>query len=360
MRDLKAEVLRELAPYTQQLASVEQGQNILLKVGATYSLMKYEEYDVSVEQHSVHRLNRHTSIVTSNWLLANTNEKREELTARERREWKRHKLNVYGTHRLDFSLDEEFGIFLPSSADCDMFLTFARETIDGEIVPREDEIEIIVGDDLIAARLRNIVRPQYFEDVVAPLLEGKCTRFNVPKWSKRWFCRVNKFTLLDRFEKATRSLNHGAFVYVGCKEEVYLLGLARGDDGLLYMQGTYSTSTKPMFYFSNNYLGFISKYDAEKPIFRGKGMCNAATHRTYDIPGFGGQLFIFPQMGRHQNCKNVVFTGEPEVITGNIDRALAHFVTTDFAEFRDVLERYAEQINVVHPSSEEPNGRFYY
>jgi hypothetical protein len=241
-----------------------------------------------------------------------------------------------------------------------MFLTLARETSEGEIVPREDEVEIVVGDDLIAAKLRDIVRPHYFEDVVLPLLKGKYTKFKVPRWSKRWFPRVNKFTLLDRFEKATRDLDHGAFVYVGCKEEVYLLGLARGNNGRPYMQGTYSTSTKPMFYFSNNYLGFISRHNAEKPKFKGNGGCNVAVYRTYDIPGFDEQPFIFPQMGRHQNCKNTIFTGEPQMITGNIDEALAHFATTDFSEFSDIVKKYAEQIDTVHSSSKELNGRFYY
>jgi len=354
------EVPQELVPFTQQLASIEQGQNMLLKVGATYSLMKYEKHDVSVENHNTHRYNRHTSIVTSNWLLADTEEKRRELAEKQRREWKRHKGNIYGTHRLDFAFDEEFEIFLPSSADCDMFLTLARETAKGEVVPREDAIDIVVGDDLIVAKLRDIVRPQYFEEVVVPLLGGKCTKFEVPKWGKRWLRRVNKFTLLDRFEKATRNLNHGAFVYVGCKEEVYLLGLARGDDGRPYMQGTYSTSTKPMFYFSNNYLEFISRHDAEKPKFKGNGGCNVAVYRTCDIPGFDEQPFIFPQMGRHQNCKNTIFTGEPQMITGDVNEALTHLATTDFAEFADIVERYAKQIGVVNPSSEEPNGRFYY
>lgn len=354
---------RELVLFRQPLGLIKPGQNILLRVSDTYSLMKYERHDVEVEDHSSYRYNRHTIINTTagDFFSANTEEKRQKLAERHRREWKRHKGNIYGTHRLDFSFDEEFGLFLPASADRDMFLTLARETRAGEIVPREDEVEVVIGDDLIAARLRDIVRPQYFKDVVAPLLEGRCTKFEVPKWSwRRFLGRVNKFTLLNRFERKTRDLDHGAFVYVGCREEVYLLGLARGDNGRPYMQGTYSTSTKPLFYFSNNYLEFISRYDARKPKFKGNGACNVAVYRTYDIPGFNGQPFIFPQMGRHQDCKNTIFTGEPQVITGNVDEALEHFASTDFAEFADVVKKYAEQIDVVHSSSKEPNGRFYY
>jgi len=351
-----------LVPFNQQLSPIKEGQNILLCVGGVYSLMKYEYHKTETEGYHRHRYNRHGFINTAlgDLLLPKTSEERRKADERRRREWKRHKGNIYGTHRLDFSLDEEFNLFLPSSTSRDIFLTLARETSSGEIVPRDDVVEIISGDNLITDKLQEITRPAYFEKVVLPLLEGRCTEFQAPRWSKRLFRKVNKWTLLERFERETRDLEHGAFVYVGCKEEVYLLGIARHSNGEPYMQGTYSTSTKPIFYFSNNYLEFISRRDVKKPMFKGNGSCNVAVYRTYDIPGFEGGPFIFPQMGRKQDCKNTLFTGEPELITGNVDEALGHFASTDFAEFADVVRRYAEQIDVLHPSTGKPNGRFYY
>ncbi len=349
-------------PFIHQFVEVEEGQNILLKMGNSYSLMKYEKSYTETESADSHRYNRHTRIHTGigDFLFANTKEKKQKLNERRRREWKRHKGNVYGTHRLDFTFDEEFELFLPSSKDSDMFLTLARETSDGEVVLNGDVIEVTTDNDLIESRLRGITYPQYFNAVVVPFLENRHTEFQIPKYSKRWFRKTNRFTLCDRFEKETQKLEHGAFVYVGCKEEVYLLGLARNDDGSVYMQGTYTTSTKPLFYFSNNYLDFVSKYDAEKPKFDGDGMCNVAEYRTYDISEFSGQKFIFPQMGRTQDCKNTIFTGEPELITGDSEKALEHFTSTDFAEFSGIVERYAKSIKTVHSSAGEPNGRFYY
>jgi len=163
------------------------------------------------------------------------------------------------------------------------------------------------------------------------------------------------------YEKATGGLEHGSFVYVGCKEEVYLLCVAKGEDKKPYMQGTYLTSTKPIFYFSNNYLDFISRPDAEKPKFKGtkNDLCNAAIYRNYDIPGFNGEPFIFPQMGREQNCKNAIFIGEPELITGDLGEALIHFQTTDFAEFPDIVEEYASTSGFIHPSFERRYEYFF-
>lgn len=115
-----------------------------------------------------------------------------------------------------------------------------------------------------------------------------------------------------------------------------------------------------MFYFSNNYLDFISRFDAQKPRFKGDGPCNVAEYRPYDIPSFGNKPFIFPQMGRYQDCKNAIFTGTPELITGNLRLALQHFQTTDFAEYAYIVHKYAENIHEIHPSSKKKNGMFYY
>lgn len=353
-----------LKKIVEKLHTIKPRENILLKVGQTYSLIKYESFDTEVENHNIHRYGRNMSIRTSNYLIAKMEDDEEkllEIKAKQKAEHKRHKCNVYGTHCIDFQFDKEFELFLPSSFRNDKFLTIAYETSDGEIYTKEgSEVEVIVGDNLIKEILTEVVRPQYFEKVIIPFLKGRCTEFNVPEWKERLFRKTTKSWILNKFEKATKNLDHGSFVYVGSKEEVYLLSLARDESGNLYMQGTYTTSTKPLFYFSNNYLGFISKHDAEKPKFNGNGMCNVAVYRTFDIPGFHGEPFVFPQMGRSQDCKNAIFTGEPEIITGDITKALEHFAETDFAEFADIVKIYMSQIDYLHPSSERPNGKFYY
>lgn len=64
-------------------------------------------------------------------------------------------------------------------------------------------------------------------------------------------------------------------------------------------------------------------------------------------------------MGRSQDCKNFIFTGEPDLITGNLSEALSHFRTTDFKEFEDVVKNYANKVNEPTPNA-KPNGRFFY
>ena len=354
------EVPEEFVPYNEQLASVNPGDNVLYKVDNVYSLLKYERHDTSIENHDVHRYSRHASFVTSDWLLADTNEKRQRLTEQQQKERRRYKSNIYGTHGLEFKQDQEFDLYLPSSEKSDLFLTVARENNEGEATQTEHIIEVTTNPDEIVSELQRITRPLYFETVITPFLRGRSTSLKIPSWNSRWYHRVNRRTLLSRFEKKTRHLKHGDFVYVGCKEEVYLLGLARDENDMPYMQGTYTTSIKPMFYFSHNYLNFISRHDAEKPKFSGEGACNVAKYRTYDVPEFGDQPFVFPQMGRRQNCKNTIFNSEPQLITGNVDEAMDHFATTDFAEFADVVRRYAEQVHIVHLSFGAPNGKYYY
>lgn len=354
---------QDLVRYQQHVPAVfstglDAGENILVREGNRYSLLKFEKYDVEIEPCDVHRYNRGTWFGTSNLLLARTRADREAVLEQQRKEWKRLKGNVYGTHRLDFEFDSEFGIYLPSSSGRDLFLFLARETSDGAVFPREDELGFIIGDEIVRKRLRNIVRPGYFETVIEPFLTARCTKFQMPR-RKQWWRLISK-DYFREYERTIGKLDEGDFVYIGSKEEVYLLSVAKDDDGGAYCQGSYLTSAKPLLYFSNNYLEFISKHDAEKPKFEGSGACNVARYRTFDVPGFDGKPFIFPQMGRKQNCKNTVFTGDPDVITGDIDQALEHFVRTDFSEFFDVVRRYAETSHIVHESSGEPNGRYYY
>lgn len=317
------------------------GKLILVDFGEKKSLMWFERYDSYTRESSRTRINRYYSIPSWDRRLPDGRGIKEVTTS-----------CIFGTHRLDFEKDLEFGIFLPSSFARDIFLESAYFLEDGTTVAMMDPPKVFTDIPAIEGKIEIIARPKYFLEVITPFLEAKPTMFRVPHWRKKWFRKINMQTLHARYEKATRELKHGSFVYVGCKEEVYLLGIAREDGGSPYMQGTYTTSTKPLLYFSNNYLDFTSRWDAEKPKFKGDGLCNVAIYRTYEIAGFDDQPFIFPQMGRAQDCKNTIFTGEPELITGNIGEALEHFKTTDFAEYIDMVDKYASTIEIIHPAFE--------
>lgn len=338
------------------LKSFGKGTNILFDFGESVVLLKYETHGFELLRGSVHTYNRHTVFVAMNFLFANSQD--EEIDSLQKMVKYKLQGNFYGTHRLDFEFDGEFGIYLPFSSGQDLFLTLGEEMFDGTVEAKNEAVQVLTDIGSISKRLKEVTRPDYFKKVVEPFLEGHVTEFQVPKW-KYHILPFNLSHMHREFAEVASKLEHGNFIYVGCKQEVYLLSLAKDSDGSPYMQGTYTTSAKPLLYFSNNYLNFISRHDAERPRFKGKGSCNVAEYRTYDIPGFCGKPFIFPQMGRSQDCKNVIFTGEPDVITGNIQRALEHFQTTDFAEFSDIVQRYAETISYVH-SEQMPNGKYFY
>lgn len=328
-----------IEPFKRIFEGVRRGENILLDFGDEgCSLMKFEELEADILRFNEYRLNRHTQITC---------------ILQEYKGIRNHVCGcVYGTHRLDFTHDKELGVYLPSSSDKDIVFDLADLTSDGEVIRKEALPMVITGSDGIRLRFKEIIREKYFKDVIEPLLAGEVTKFKVPRW-KRHILPFNLYHMLSRYAKEVRALAHGDFVYVGCKEEVYCMAVAKDELGDPYMQGTYTTSAKPPLYFSNNYLEFISRHDAEMPKHKGDGPCNVAKYRTYDIHGFGGKLFIFPQMGRTQNCKNTIFTGEPDIITGDVREALAHFATTDFAEFSDIVERYAHTVREIHPQFEK-------
>lgn len=315
------------------LGLLEKGKNVLVNASGSYFLMKYDGFELEMEPCNYHRHNRNVIIQTCN-----------ELSGKEQN---RHKLNIFGTHCLKFSYDAEFDLWLPSSSGSDIFITVARETGEGRVIP--EVVKIITDEDLICGTMNRIVRPNYFLNVIKPFLEGETTNFCPPKPSDK-----NSIAKARReYLKVVCEINNHSFIYVGSKEEVYLLTVVKDSNGYPRTQGTYTASAKPLFYFSNNYLGFISCYDAEKPKFDGSGACNVAKYRTVDISGFKGKPFIFPQMDRSQNCKNSLFTVRPEIITGKIDEALEHFSATDFREYVDVVRRYAKLAGSIHLSSEK-------
>jgi len=131
----------------------------------------------------------------------------------------------------------------------------------------------------------------------------------------------------------------------------------------VYSQGTYTTSVKPPLFFSNTFVGHMGPSDMKRKLWKGdpNWMYNCAEYRSEDPPGFKEKPYIFTSIGRTQNCKSHIFTGEPEIITGNLDEALQHFQTTDFKEFTDVVKNYALKVKESTPDIKPDEGcRFFY
>jgi hypothetical protein len=348
-------------PVKERLESLKPGENVLLDYGDAVKLLKYDGYEGQVLDGSKYRVGRqmYVEAVFDESVLDHL-QKGTPLPPKSEFTDKRAVLNVFGTHMLNFDMDPEFGIYLPSSSGNDEYRELARKMMDGSIEVEEGSIGIFIGDTVIENKMKDVVRPGYFEDVIVPFLDGRPTKFQMPKWKKRLFGRKDLFDFIADFSKVADKLEHGDFIYVGCGEDVYLMGVAKGDDGKIYMQGTYNTSTKPPFYFANSYLGMMSRHEAEKPLAKHDArMINVCKYRVSSPPEFDGKPFIFPQMGRSQDCKNSIFTGEPEIITGDINEAIDHFEGTDFSEYMDIVRQYAETIDFVHPSF-KPNGRYFF
>lgn len=343
-----------LSLLVEKLDALKRGQNVLLNFGKSLSLIKYEAYKFELLDSISHSINRHVTIVCIGNLIFNDKKAKKPVSEKIR---EKTQVNIYASHCLDFEFDEEFAEFFPLSCRQDVFLLLVKKYFDDSI-DIINNIEIISDELEIRQKLKKILRTQYYTNVIKPFLHGKSTIYQIPRW-KRHVLPFNLTNMLWRYQKTASKLKHGDFVYIGSKEEVYLLGTTIDGSGNPYMQGTYITSTKPILYFSNNYLNDMSRFDAEMPLYKGRGVCNVAKYRTREVPGFNSKPFIFPQIGRSQNCKNTVFTGEPDIITGDLQAALAHFATTDFCEFRDLVERYANSMDFVHPSFKR-NGKYFY
>ena len=351
---------QELLPIRETFSYINKGDNVLFEVDDTIYLLKYEGSEAGAVSALHDRVNRYINLVcVGNFFLPKEERDRNPYTHKDpsKRIVEKARIDVFGTHKIKFERDEEFGIYLPSSGThSDIYLTVALRYADGRIEKTVDSVDITVGDSLVSEKLKKITRPKYFERIIIPFLEGRPTDLRVPRnkgnierlvsffrsFGKKYKRPLyREFDMIEAYEwlhEATKDLQHGDFVYIGCKEEVYLMGIAKNDDGTPYMPRRYST--KPIFFFSNNYLGYTSVFDTEK-----------------DVPGFNGEPFIFTAMGRKQDYKNSLFTGEPDIITGDIDEALEHFETTDFAEFEDIVKKYYERIR--EPNTQLPDPGCY-
>lgn len=267
-------------------------------------------------------------------------------------------VNVKATHRLNFIKDDEFGFYFPNSDNFSSDLSFeALHAFYDKEVENVSGFPVITFDDvLIEERLKDLARPKYYAEVVLPFLESRPTNILLPNTTKSVFAwnlmrkRIKYWEPYfgDKFE-------NGDFLYVAGVGQVYLLGVVKDKEGGL----TLGRSSKPSLYFSRNYLNFISQYDAKMPKAPASmKSVNVAAYRTYDIPSFKGKPYVFRQIGRGQDCKNSATSCNILLITSNIEEAIEHFKTTEFAEFSDLVEEYAKRVHIPHPT-EKPNGKYF-
>jgi hypothetical protein len=373
------------------------GDNVLLEFNGKYTLMKYDSFDTATDP-KWSRLNRGVVVPRYHSGI-------DALFS----------LDIFGTHALQLVFDDEFKIYLPQSNNDDIYMDLAQRTTSGELEPLLKSAEFFFSDTIIAEKLKQMVRPDYFINVIEPFLESKPAKYLMPTFHpdslntiirnksnfafrkmlpKRYAglhagltplgsgnvsinvsirdkaipeVEINsKIACQNTLENTTfppkapfmrdrwdaqnylndvaKGLNHGDFCYIGCKEEVYLIGIAKNGETIA-SQGTYMVSTKPLFSFSNSLLGCMSVYDLERPLCDPDARSvNAARYRTFDPPAFNGKFFVFPAMRREQDCKNTMFMGKPQLITGDLTHAINHFRTTDFAEFEDILIDYARNM----------------
>ncbi len=334
--------------------TLSEGDNVLINADNKFYLTKFEDFEINLSKPNSKRLNRGVNIRVFDF----SKRAKPEAIAR---------LDVLGSHCIEFDFDEEFNLHLPSSNINDVYLDVAHINKDDSISNVFNNINIITDPLAIHKNLKELTRPKYFKENISPFLEGEPSSFRMPSSNKfpslsknkPFCCSFDRFVGFYWLDEVAKDLPHKSFVYVGSKEEVYLLSVAKKWDNSLYTQGTYVTSAKPMFWFSNNYLGHMSRGDMSRPLFKGSGSCNVAKYRTSDPAGFNGSPFIFQAMGRHQDCKNSIFTGEPDIITGSLVEASDHFKKTDFSEFDDVVKSYALNINKKTQGA-VPNGKFFW
>jgi hypothetical protein len=366
-----------LLPIKNTFKTLDKGKNILIQTGNKISLLKYYGVEIGNKDPLLVRMNRHTSIQCMNFLFPENKDDPYIHKDLSKRIIEKARLEILGTHRLDFTLDEEFDFYMPSANDnTDLYLTLAQKYGDGRIEPYFDEISTTIDEKLIIKKLKEITKPNYFEQNILPFVENRETNLEMPKWNskinffknlmrkkidkrKPTYLKFNSYIGKEWLSNVAKDLSFGNFVYVGSKEQVYLLGVAKNHDGSLYNQGTYTTSTKPMLWFSNNYLGHMNNFDMQRPLFKGNGPCNVAEYRTSNPPSFNGNPYIFSAIGRNQCCKNSIFSGEPQLITGDLSEALDHLKTTDFNEFEDVVKLYSQKINEPTPNA-KPNGKYFF
>lgn len=342
-RFVEADIAHVREQFTSQFDGVQPAEVILIQYGGDYALVRYQAHDTEIETGTDHRLNRRMYVVDSSPLWD---------TRPRNRSTDRLKGNVYGTACLRFVRDEEFSMHWPTAYHPDTFIRLANRDTAGNVVVAHEPLSVVRGNDAIRKCLAGVLRPGYLAAVVNPFLEGTPTVYELPRWHLGAYRKLMPGMQQD-FTRVAATLIRGDFIYVGCKEEVFLFGVAKSRDGSIYWQGTYTASTKPPLYFTNAGLDHANARDCSLiGETSRRGLIAALSARLSRRPKEAPEApFICPQMGRRQCCKYSVFTGQPEIITGDLRLALQHFATTDFAEFADIVQRYAEQIRVPHPTA---------
>jgi hypothetical protein len=384
---------QEIQSMLSFMKGLEKGDNLLVDTGDTISLIKYENFDVSANNPLQQRVNRHVNlmcmgnVIRPYWAQSGEGKKKWDEEQADhpfthidlaKRINKQIKANFYGTHRIDFTFDREFGIYLVDSDNIDLYLNIANEYANGDVRQGVDSVKFIIDNAQIEKRLIEITRPEYFYKSIKPFLESRSTGLNIPMWNKNSifydlvhslygsknkpkYLKFDMSVAWNWLNDVAKNLDHGDFIYVGCKEEVYLLGITK-PEGKVINQGTYTLSTKPMLFFTNTFVEHIDPTNMKRRLWTGdpNEPYNCAEYRGEDPPSFDGTPYVFSAIGRKQRVKSTLFTGEPEIITGNLDEALAHFRTTDFSEFESTVRHYADRIREPTPDIRPNSGCFFY
>lgn len=257
------------------------------------------------------------------------------------------RIDIRGTHCLELIKDPEFNIFMPQSSGFEFSFDLtgtARVDPLGNVSGRT-YVSADYGD--IISTLKSALRPGYYQDVIAPFLDSRPTQFDTPRWSEQ----VLPYTLyahIDQVGYALEAVNEGDFFYIGSKEHVCLLGAVKDDIHHLANGACLLQSTRPIMCFSNSYLALLPRYIP----------CESSGV-SMDIPRFAGKPFIFPSIRRHQDHLTTAFSGEPKMMTSNLEQALEHFRTTDFAEFEDIIYKYAKSMDRI-PAGYAKTGRYFF
>lgn len=336
-----------LTPVQQGIEGIEPGDNLLMEYGNTATLLKFENARVGPMDPLMIRVNRNVNVYCAGNIFLNRPDDPYTHRNPAQRIKDMARVEILGSHKVSLQYDDELGIHLSRSENhSDVYLNLAKRYADGHVEKCFEAIEVTHGDRFIEDRLRSMTRPGFFETNIRPFLEGRPTGLEAPAYRTRNNIitglprRVMKdnndtkphFDSFERsegfrwFERVCEHTEEDQPVYIGSKEEVYIVPAGNPDriDGL----GKVPEKQTKILWFSNNYIGGYNP--REENMVRG----------DFCPPSLGKEPFVFTAIGRYQSPKNCVFNGEPEIITADMGQAMAHFKETDFSEFKDTVQTY--------------------
>ena len=297
---------------------------------AKYTLMKLEGMDLYEEGGNVNRTARDVTVVSFDSLFDYLEGKNPALRPKR-------KINAdfLGSHRMDFLPWSNYSQrHLPTvtRTNNDLYLEVAREYKDGT-VSYMNLPELIWDGKEIRNTLESILPSQYMEEVVEPFLNGESTGMRVPQKNRG----INWDNLLNRRE--ARPSNKPFYLFyepkkgLKWKSEVFN-ELGVGD--VMYI----GTENMAAIYRKTSDDERMRESDSIEPLIMFKPSYMPPSSSKHLKPRLGGEEFVLPIVDK----PNIVdlFNEEPQLITGNYDKALNHFKTTPSKYFTDVFNEVFE------------------